>query len=331
MTETRIATEGDIAAILKITHQYRNELGYVNAAALRENMARQTLIVAVRDDMVIGFCNYRACLDGWQTVYEIAVHRDFKKQGVGSEILANVPNPVRLKCTTDNPANAFYEAMGFTHQGIDQGKKRPLNIWHRIDALRQERSVKLPTLPHIDMRPVCPLCKQPANVLGQFSPRVSTAICKDCTLSQRADSSLLLQWDEATFEQRAALVAAESHIRESLPKRYTPPRGLQSPDAWRTLAMPFCQECGCIHDHKSPFNGVAYDRCLVCETRYQVRMAYQSRHDNPVFKIKSINPDDAESVLDMLYRFHRDWFECRVLPDYWFELRSVNATTKTHS
>lgn len=84
--------------------------------------------------------------------------------------------------------------------------------------------------------------------------------------------------------------------------------------------MPFCEDCGGIHDHKSPFNGQAYERCFVCEVRYQARLAYQDRENNPVFKIKGIDPDDAEAVLDLLYQFHREWFTCGVLPGYWFEL-----------
>ena len=143
----RFAVERDIPQITKIAHQYRNELGYVNAAALRVSIARRSLVVASHSgevqreytdtlvspnsELIIGFCNYRACLDGWQTVYEIAVHRDHKGSHIGAGLLAAVPNPIRLKCTIDNPANAFYEAMGFRHVGKDKGKKRELNMWHR--------------------------------------------------------------------------------------------------------------------------------------------------------------------------------------------------------
>lgn len=144
----RFAVERDIPQILKIAQMYRSELGYVNPMALRESVSRRNLVVASHNgqaqiaysdilvspgsEKILGFVNYRACRDGWQTVYEIGVHRDWKGQHVGAGLLAAVPSPIRLKCTTDNAAgNAFYEAQGFTHQGIHQGKKRPLNIWHR--------------------------------------------------------------------------------------------------------------------------------------------------------------------------------------------------------
>lgn len=130
-TSVRFAKESDIQSILKIAHQYRNELGYVNAAGLRENMARRSLIVATYSGVIVGFCNYRACRDGWQTVYEIAVDKSHRDENIGAGLLAAVPGPVRLKCTTDNTANKFYERQGFKNMGIHEGKKRPLNTWQR--------------------------------------------------------------------------------------------------------------------------------------------------------------------------------------------------------
>lgn len=143
----RFAVEEDIFQIQSIAKQYRNELGYVNAAALRKGIERRSLIVAYHgaprqreytdtlispdSEKIVGFCNYWARRDGWQTIYEIAVHRDFKGQRIGAGLLATVPSPIKLKCVIGNPANEFYKAQGFIHVGIDTGKKRPLNMWHR--------------------------------------------------------------------------------------------------------------------------------------------------------------------------------------------------------
>lgn len=175
-------------------------------------------------------------------------------------------------------------------------------------------------LPGIDMRPICPLCHAASDVLGQFSPRVGVCICKRCTVAQAINTALLMHWDTTSWEQRAAVIEAEARVRAAVTPRYTPPRGLTPLRSWHNRLMAFCHDCGNLHANCSPYNGVAYDRCEVCEARYQVRMTYQARSDNPVFKIKQVSPDDAEAVLDLLYRFHRDWFECGVLPDYWFEL-----------
>lgn len=144
----RFAVEADIPQITKLAHQWRSELGYVNAAALRESIARRSLVVAIHtaprqreymdalvspnSERVVGFVNYRACRDGWQTLYEIGVHRDHMAESVGKALLTCVPGPVRLKCTVDNTrANAFYEAQGFKHVRQEEGRKRRLNVWHK--------------------------------------------------------------------------------------------------------------------------------------------------------------------------------------------------------
>lgn len=126
----RFALERDIPAIQAIAYQYRDELGRVMRPALQESMARRSLLVAEQCGRVVGFVNYRARRDGGQTIYEIAVHKDFRGQKIGAGLLAAVPRPVRLKCTEDNDrGNAFYKAAGFEITRIEQGKKRRLFVW----------------------------------------------------------------------------------------------------------------------------------------------------------------------------------------------------------
>lgn len=127
----RFAKTDDISFIQQIARQHDNELGRVHKGALDTGIQRRSLLVATYGGRVVGFVNYWARRDGWQTIYEIAVHRDFKGQHIGAGLLASVPSPIRLKCVVGMPANEFYEAQGFTHTGIDTGKKRPLNIWQR--------------------------------------------------------------------------------------------------------------------------------------------------------------------------------------------------------
>lgn len=127
----RFAVETDLTGVKAIANQHSKALGYVMLPALRESIQRRNLVIAIDDDKVIGFVNYRACRDGWQTVYEIAVDRARKGEHIGAGLLAAVPNPIRLKCTTDNPANTFYERMGFTHAGTEDGRKRRLNRWEK--------------------------------------------------------------------------------------------------------------------------------------------------------------------------------------------------------
>lgn len=130
----RFAHEADLPAIKRVANEYKNELGFVMLPALRENIKRKSLLVAEKDGEVVGLVNYRACRDGWQTIYEIAVTRYHRGQCIGAGLLAAIPKPIRLKCTADNPANAFYEAQGFACVGSEDGRKRRLNVWQKAKS-----------------------------------------------------------------------------------------------------------------------------------------------------------------------------------------------------
>lgn len=119
----------DIDDINVIARQYRQELGFVRKASLLEAMTRYEVYVAFSGAHLIGFVNWHKRKDGWRTVYEIAVHRDWRGCGVGQALMRAVGVPVRLKCTTDNSANRFYEGIGMVHTLTEPGRKRPLNVW----------------------------------------------------------------------------------------------------------------------------------------------------------------------------------------------------------
>lgn len=127
----RFGQEQDIPYIVGIARQYRKELGYVMLPSLKESIERRNLVVAVKDQEVLGFVNYRSRKDGGQTIYEIAVKRDRVGMGVGKSLLLAVPAPVRLKCPIDNASNKFYEAQGFLLTRTEAGRKRMLNVWEK--------------------------------------------------------------------------------------------------------------------------------------------------------------------------------------------------------
>jgi hypothetical protein len=128
-TMIRFAVEKDLVDIQRIARQWRDELGYVMLPALRTALNKRQLLVADYGGQIVGFVNYWARRDGWQTVYEIAVKKGWQGLNIGKALLAAVPKPVRLKCTVDNPANAFYEAQGMCFEKREAGKKRALNVW----------------------------------------------------------------------------------------------------------------------------------------------------------------------------------------------------------
>jgi len=127
----RYGTESDVDAIMRIAHQYPQELGYVMPIKLRERMAAYEVYVAIQHDNLVGFVCWHKRRDGWATIYEIAVDKRDRGNGIGKALLNAVPRPTRLKCTVDNPANQFYAAQGMTLDRTEAGKKRPLNVWIR--------------------------------------------------------------------------------------------------------------------------------------------------------------------------------------------------------
>ena len=81
-----------------------------------------------------GFVNYKFTkkYNSWY-VKEIAVVAEYKRMGIGRELMAAVPLPVMLKTDEDNPeSNAFYIKLGFTLMGREKTKKgKPMNIYGR--------------------------------------------------------------------------------------------------------------------------------------------------------------------------------------------------------
>jgi len=75
---------------------------------------------------VVGFCNYHKRRDGWHTIYELAVHRDWIGGRIGAGLLAAIPRPRQLKTTTDNVRAIGFYSQYLTMTGIEAGRKREL-------------------------------------------------------------------------------------------------------------------------------------------------------------------------------------------------------------
>lgn len=127
----RFATENDIPQIKKIANGYKNELGYVMYPSLRRGIISRELWIAEYDRKVVAFVNWHLRKDGIATIYEVAVRRDYQRTGIGRTLLDAIPHKLQLKCTVDNPANAFYERCGFKFIERQNGRKQKLNVWHK--------------------------------------------------------------------------------------------------------------------------------------------------------------------------------------------------------
>ena len=128
----------DVTGVKVLADRYRVELGFVRISTLQEAQKKRWLLVAVKNQQVIGFANFRIRQDNNATLYDIVVDKPYRKQNIGKRLiqrltwLVNVAGGehIRLKCPQSLPANAFYEKLQFTRTGTEIGKKRPLNVWH---------------------------------------------------------------------------------------------------------------------------------------------------------------------------------------------------------
>lgn len=132
-----------IMSAKKIASQFSQELGFVNSAFLQEQLAKNELIVLEN----IGFINFHHRKDNQTTIYEIAVTKEYHRQGYGKLLffkvlcsaIDNNKTFIQLKVTFDNlNAQSFYQKIGFKKVGEEQGKKRRLFVY-RYD-------IKLPFL-----------------------------------------------------------------------------------------------------------------------------------------------------------------------------------------
>lgn len=129
----RIATLEDKTTILKIAHQYSQELGYLQPIGLMKRIGLKTVFVAIESDKIVGFVDFHSpkvgVNKGYNVIYHIAVDKSNICNGIGRALVYSVPAPIRLKCTVDNAANSFYSTIGMSKVGTDNGRKRELNIW----------------------------------------------------------------------------------------------------------------------------------------------------------------------------------------------------------
>ena len=134
----RTARVEDVAGVKTLADQHRFELGFIRTLVLSNAQEKGWLLVAVRNEKVIGFANFRIRQDNNATLYDIVVDKTYRKQNIGKRLiqrltwLVNVAggDHIRLKCPQSLPANNFYKKLQFIRTRTETGKNRPLNVWH---------------------------------------------------------------------------------------------------------------------------------------------------------------------------------------------------------
>lgn len=137
MVRIRKAVSSDIDAIKVLVDDNRRELGFVLRPALLESIQRDEVLVATDGKVLMGMVDYHHRQDEQTTIYHIVVADEWRRQGIGSQLLTVLREESRdkgkthilLKCPVDLPANDFYSKVGFQLVAVENGRSRKLNVW----------------------------------------------------------------------------------------------------------------------------------------------------------------------------------------------------------
>ena len=165
------------------------------------------------------------------------------------------------------------------------------------------------------MRRLCPLCKQPADVLGQWSPWRKVAICRECSIDNPFPLDVLDENGDylpsaSSTERERVVMFTQQIVEASRKRRNIVYGGIRLGPMARQLSMPVCERCGKAHDNWIIGDYSSY--CQRCNDELSAESLYGMR--------KIFGDDDIETILDRVYRSHKELFERGVLPDYWFKL-----------
>lgn len=175
------------------------------------------------------------------------------------------------------------------------------------------------SLPKIDMRPICPACKRPANVLAQWSPWRRVFVCRECCEVLPYDPAWLDEsgdWhSDTTAETREAYMRRINVLTDATRKRrYYVPGGVHNIPTATQLTLPACRRCGTpVAMRLSTYP----DLCHRCEAEDRVDALWRMRN------LWRQRYGDVEDMLDGFYQVFPELFELGVMPDRWFELAII--------
>ena len=138
----RLAKDEDLDRIKQIANQNREYIGFVMKVALRESIKKKSLFVYEKENKILGFVHFHKRLDGWTTLHELVVDKNYQKIGIGKELYNCVSLPIRLKTTEDNQnAINFYKKNGMKEVKIEEGKLRKLIIFEKNNELKLTKKI----------------------------------------------------------------------------------------------------------------------------------------------------------------------------------------------
>lgn len=228
-----------IEAVKAIADACKREIGFVRRAALEKALGEGRLLVATSGEResLTGFAHFRCTCRGHVSLYEIAVHPDWRGEGVGRALVAAVievaqehkMKSIRLKCPIELFANGFYWRLGFTRRAVEHGKVRPLAVWEKhlpLENKRQSRPTFFLTLTnHADaIRKVMRLWDEggdPRDPFGQvvFTPLFSSGATTRLIRSLVAERGSEVMFDSGGYQVQMGKVRYEE-LFERLLKFY---------------------------------------------------------------------------------------------------------------
>lgn len=208
-------------------------------------------------------------------------------------------------------------------------------------------------LPTVDLRPLCTICKQPADLLGQYSPLYPHKVCRACAEKdpypvdalefdpQHKDRSGLRVRKDAPSSLRESRMWLDQWIVDCARKKWDDRpfykfnltalqlrNGIRRGANRQTIGEWRMQRAAWHIEHTQNTLPVCY-RCGCAHHVQHSDGSYAERCQRctdqeaveALWRNRGLfGADDPESVLDRLYRAFPDLFERGVLPDYWFEL-----------
>jgi ribosomal protein S18 acetylase RimI-like enzyme len=138
MYELRYATRFDIDRVKALLDSAKDIFGFIPRPAIWGSIAKGELIVAtpyINSQDIVGFCRFHKRRDSVTTIYELYVKQEHRKRGIGKRMVSRLKGRLRAKCPAEYESNGFYEKLSFSMTGIENGKRKNLNIWERIDEI----------------------------------------------------------------------------------------------------------------------------------------------------------------------------------------------------
>lgn len=128
----------DANAIKALAEEEKSSLGFITLGTFIHALENGQIMVVTIDNQVVGFQHYyHRKRDGQSTLYHKAVKQNHRYKGLGTALVDAVKREAEelgkelllLKCPVDLQSNDFHSKYGFKLRGVEDGKKRALNVW----------------------------------------------------------------------------------------------------------------------------------------------------------------------------------------------------------